>query len=110
MGRLEKVPEENSKGKLKMYNRIYEQDTIVEITKENTLGSSQMIAGVRYMGQVPVGIYKVTDPVGGRGSRINGNVTSLIPIDQPHNAGYDGSFYTVGTFSLVSHFERASGG
>ena len=85
---------------------MYEQDTVVEITKANTLGSSQMIAGVRYMGQIPIGIYKVTDPIGGRGSRINSMTTSLIPIEQPHNAGYDGSFYTVGTFSLVSFFER----
>ena len=88
--------------------KLYEQDTIVEITKENSLGSSQMIAGVRYMGPVPVGIYKVTDPVGGRGSRINGMTTSLIPIDQPHNFGYDGSFYSVGTFSLVRFFEKAN--
>ena len=85
---------------------IYEQDTIVKITKENGLGSNQMIAGVRYMGPVPVGDYKVTDPVGGRASRIKSNTTSLIPIDQPHNAGHDGSFYTVGTFSLASHFQR----
>ena len=90
-----------------MKMKLFEQDTVVEITKENSLGSSQMIAGVRYMGPVPVGIYKVTDPVGGRGSRINGMTTSLIPIDQPHNFGYDGSFYSVGTYSLVSHFERA---
>ena len=88
-----------------MKMKLFEQDTVVEITKENSLGSSQMIAGVRYMGPVPVGIYKVTDPVGGRGSRINGMTTSLIPIDQPHNFGYDGSFYSVGTFSLVRFFE-----
>ena len=85
---------------------IYEQDTVVEITKENGLGSNQMIAGVRYMGPVPVGAYKVTDPVGGRGSRIKSNITDLIPIDQPHNFGYDGSFYSVGTYSLVRFFER----
>jgi|TARA_R110002051_G_C8381714_1_gene445233 hypothetical protein len=86
--------------------KIFDQDTTVEITKKNRLGSSQMIAGVRYMGLVPIGSYKVTDPVGGRASRIKSNTTSLIPIDQPHNAGHDGSFYTVGTFSLASHFQR----
>ena len=85
---------------------IYEQDTIVKITKENGLGSNQMIAGVRYMGPVPVGDYKVTDPVGGRASRIKSNTPSLIPIDQSHSAGYDGSFYSVGTFSLVRFFEK----
>ena len=89
-----------------MKMKLFEQDTIVEITKENGLGSSQMIAGVHYMGPVPVGAYKVTDPVGGRGSRIKSNTTSLIPIDQPHNAGYDGSFYSVGTYSLFRFFER----
>jgi len=89
-----------------MKMNIFDQDTIVEITKENSLGSSQMISGVRYMGPVPVGIYKVTDPVGGRGSRLQSQTTSLIPIDQPHNFGYDGSFYSVGTFSLVRHFNK----
>ena len=85
---------------------IFDQDTIVEITKENRLGSSQMIVGVRYLGPMPIGIYKVTDPVGGRGGRLQSQTTSLIPIDQPHNFGYDGSFYSVGTYSLVRFFER----
>ena len=73
---------------------------MITITKENTIGSKGFIAGRRHIGLLPVGNYKVHNPVGGRSSRSANNQTMLVPVEQSESAGYEGSFFTVLNFRL----------
>ena len=76
------------------------ENRMITITKENTIGSKGYIAGSRHIGLLPVGNYKVHNPVGGRGSRSANNETMLVPVEQPESVGYEGSFFTVSNFRL----------
>ena len=87
------------------HGRVLE-DVVVEVIEDSFLPSSSYGAGVAYRGLVPAGTYKVSDPVGGRGSRIRSKTTTLIPANQPHSFGYDGTFYSVENGYLVSHFKK----
>ena len=73
---------------------------MITITKENTIGSKGFIAGRRHIGLLPVGNYKVHNPVGGRSSRSANKQTMLVPIEQPESVGHQGSFFTVSNFRL----------
>ena len=73
---------------------------MITITKQNTIGSTGFIAGRRHVGLLPVGNYKVHNPVGGRSSRSANKQTMLVPIEQPESVGYEGSFFTVKNFEL----------
>lgn len=74
--------------------------TIITITNENTIGSNGYVAGRRYVGLLPVGNYKIHNPIGGRATRNQCRETMLIPAEQSTNTGYEGSFYTVKSFKL----------
>ena len=73
---------------------------MITITKENTIGSKGYLAGRRHIGLLPVGNYKVHNPVGGRASRLANKQTMLVPVEQPESVGYKGSFFTVSNFRL----------
>ena len=73
---------------------------MITITKQNAIGSTGFIAGRRHVGLLPVGNYKVHNPVGGRSSRSANKQTMLVPIEQPESVGYEGSFFTVKNFEL----------
>ena len=53
---------------------------MITITKQNAIGSTGFIAGRRHVGLLPVGNYKVHNPVGGRSSRSANKQTMLVPI------------------------------
>ena len=73
---------------------------MITITKQNAIGSTGYVAGRRHVGLLPVGNYKVHNPVGGRSSRSANKQTMLVPVEQPENVGYQGSFFTVNNFEL----------
>jgi len=73
---------------------------MITITKENTIGSKGYLAGRRHVGLLPVGNYKVHNPVGGRSSRSANKQTMLVPVEQPESVGCQGSFFTVSNFRL----------
>ena len=73
---------------------------MITITKQNAIGSTGYVAGRRHVGLLPVGNYKVHNPVGGRSSRSANKQTMLVPIEQPESVGYEGSFFTVTNFEL----------
>jgi hypothetical protein len=54
----------------------------------------------RHVGLLPVGNYKIHNPIGGRSSRSANKQTMLVPVEQPENVGYQGSFFTVNNFEL----------
>jgi hypothetical protein len=82
-------------------NTMIQQDTIITINKSDVLGSISHVAGRRCADRVPAGTYKVSNPIGGSATRTLNNRTTLIPATQIHNAGYDGSYWDVSTFSLA---------
>ena len=73
---------------------------MITITKQNAIGSTGFIAGRRHVGLLPVGNYKIHNPIGGRSSRSANKQTMLIPVEQPESVGYQGSFFTVNNFEL----------
>ena len=73
---------------------------MITITKENTIGSKGYLAGRRHVGLLPLGNYKVHNPVGGRSSRSANKQTMLVPVEQPESVGCQGSFFTVSNFRL----------
>ena len=73
---------------------------MITITKQNAIGSTGYIAGRRHVGLLPVGNYKVHNPVGGRSSRSANKQTMLIPVEQPESVGDQGSFFKVNNFEL----------
>ena len=73
---------------------------MITITKQNAIGSTGCVAGRRHVGLLPVGNYKVHNPVGGRSSRSANKQTMLVPIEQPESVGHEGSFFTVKNFEL----------
>ena len=73
---------------------------MITITKQNAIGSTGYIAGRRHVGLLPVGNYKIHNPIGGRSSRSANKQTMLIPVEQPESVGYQGSFFTVNNFEL----------
>jgi hypothetical protein len=73
---------------------------MITITKQNAIGSTGFIAGRRHVGLLPVGNYKIHNPIGGRSSRSANKQTMLIPVEQPESVGYEGSFFTVKNFEL----------
>lgn len=73
---------------------------MITITKENTIGSKGYLAGRRHVGLLPVGNYKIHNPIGGRSSRSANKQTMLVPAEQPESVGYQGSFFTVNNFEL----------
>ena len=73
---------------------------MITITKQNAIGSTGYIAGRRHVGLLPVGNYKIHNPIGGRSSRSANKQTMLIPVEQPESVGYQGSFFTVCNFRL----------
>ena len=88
---------------ISMYNRSIQnnkENKMITITKENTIGSKGYLAGRRHVGLLPVGNYKVHNPVGGRSSRSANKQTMLVPVEQPESVGYQGSFFTVSNFRL----------
>ena len=82
-------------------NTMIQQDTIITISKSDVLGSISHVAGCRSADRIPAGTYKVSNPIGGSATRMLNNRTTLIPAAQIHNAGYDGSYWDVSTFSLA---------
>ena len=73
---------------------------MITITKQNAIGSTGYVAGRRHVGLLPVGNYKLHNPIGGRSSRSANKQTMLIPVEQPESVGYQGSFFTVNNFEL----------
>ena len=73
---------------------------MITITKQNAIGSTGYVAGRRHVGLLPVGNYKIHNPIGGRSSRSANKQTMLVPVEQPESAGYQGSFFTVNNFEL----------
>jgi len=73
---------------------------MITITKQNAIGSTGYIAGRRHVGLLPVGNYKIHNPIGGRSSRSANKQTMLVPVEQPESVGYQGSFFTVNNFEL----------
>jgi hypothetical protein len=73
---------------------------MITITKQNAIGSTGFIAGRRHVGLLPVGNYKIHNPIGGRSSRSANKQTMLVPVEQPESVGYEGSFFTVKNFEL----------
>ena len=73
---------------------------MITITKQNAIGSTGYIAGRRHVGLLPVGNYKIHNPIGGRSSRSANKQTMLVPAEQPESVGYEGSFFTVKNFEL----------
>ena len=73
---------------------------MITITKQNAIGSTGYVAGRRHVGLLPVGNYKIHNPIGGRSSRSANKQTMLVPIEQPESVGYEGSFFTVKNFEL----------
>ncbi len=73
---------------------------MITITKQNAIGSTGYVAGRRHVGLLPVGNYKIHNPIGGRSSRSANKQTMLIPVEQPESVGYQGSFFTVNNFEL----------
>ena len=73
---------------------------MITITKQNANGSTGFIAGRRHVGLLPVGNYKIHNPIGGRSSRSANKQTMLVPVEQPESVGYQGSFFTVNNFEL----------
>ena len=52
-----------------------ETEIMITITKQNAIGSTGYIAGRRHVGLLPVGNYKIHNPIGGRSSRSANNQT-----------------------------------
>jgi len=73
---------------------------MITITKQNAIGSTGYVAGRRHVGLLPVGNYKIHNPIGGRSSRSANKQTMLVPVEQPESVGYQGSFFTVNNFEL----------
>ena len=73
---------------------------MITITKQIAIGSTGYVAGRRHVGLLPVGNYKIHNPIGGRSSRSANKQTMLIPVEQPESVGYQGSFFTVNNFEL----------
>ena len=73
---------------------------MITITKQNAIGSTGYVAGRRHVGLLPVGNYKIHNPIGGRSSRSANKQTMLVPVEQPESVGYQGSFCTVNNFEL----------
>ena len=73
---------------------------MITITKQNAIGSTGYVAGRRHVGLLPVGNYKIHNPIGGRSSRSANKQTMLVPVEQPESVGYEGSFFTVKNFEL----------
>ena len=73
---------------------------MITITKQNAIGSTGYVAGSRHVGLLPVGNYKIHNPIGGRSSRSANKQTMLVPAEQPESVGYQGSFFTVNNFEL----------
>ena len=73
---------------------------MITITKQNAIGSTGYVAGRRHVCLLPVGNYKIHNPIGGRSSRSANKQTMLVPVEQPESVGYQGSFFTVNNFEL----------
>ena len=73
---------------------------MITIPKQNAIGSTGYVAGRRHVGLLPVGNYKIHNPIGGRSSRSANKQTMLVPVEQPESVGYQGSFFTVNNFEL----------
>jgi hypothetical protein len=66
-----------------------------EMPEGELIGSTGFVGGVKHIGPLPPGHYRIVNPVGGRANRLKQNKVMVVPSDQDDNAGHHGSFFYI---------------